>query len=157
MTEKVIIKKYPNRRLYDTRQSNYVSLNHLSDLIREGKQVEVIDASSNEDITCFILTQIILEEAKHSNILLPVSLLHLIIQYGETYLKEFFEKFLEVAIQGFIAYKTAFDEQFKSWLQMGINFSNLAPFSMNNPNPFEAFFNPFQDPTDNKKTETDSD
>ncbi|MFC1895401.1 polyhydroxyalkanoate synthesis regulator DNA-binding domain-containing protein [Thermodesulfobacteriota bacterium] len=123
--DKKRIKKYPNRRLYDTEKSTYISLAEVADLIRNGQQVEVIDTSDNEDITSLILTQIILEEARSRNVLLPASLLHLIIQYGEDLLRDFFDHYLEQTLKGFIAYKTAFDEQFNSWLKMGIDLSHL--------------------------------
>ncbi len=74
---KVVLKKYSNRRFYDTERNAYVTLNHVGDLIRQGRQVEVNDASTQEDVTAFVLTQIVLEEAKKKNLLLPVSLLHL--------------------------------------------------------------------------------
>ena len=91
---KVVLKKYPNRRLYDTERNAYVTLTHEGDLIRQGRQVEVIDASTHEDVTACVLTQIVLEEAKKKNLLLPGSLLHLFIRYGETVVNEFFEKYL---------------------------------------------------------------
>ena len=69
MTEKITLKKYANRRLYDTEQSHYVTLNQVADRIRRGQQVEVLDAKTKEDVTAFILTQILLEEAKNKNVL----------------------------------------------------------------------------------------
>ena len=81
MAERVLLKKYANRRLYDTEKSVYVTLSQVSDMIKEGRQVKVIDAKTEEDVTAFILTQIIVEEAKNKNSLLPVPLLHLIIEY----------------------------------------------------------------------------
>jgi len=64
MTEPLVFKKYANRRLYDTEKSAYVTLSELGDIIRSGRRVEVRDAQTKEDVTAFILTQIILEEAK---------------------------------------------------------------------------------------------
>ena len=64
MPNRVKLKKYANRRLYDMEKSKYVTLNQVADLIRQGRQVEVVDAKTKEDVTAFILTQIILEEAK---------------------------------------------------------------------------------------------
>jgi len=74
MPEKVLLKKYPNRRLYDTERSAYITLSQVSDIIREGRQVQVVDAKTEEDMTAFILTQIIVEEARKNNSLLPVTL-----------------------------------------------------------------------------------
>jgi len=88
--------------------------------------VEVIDASTQEDVTAFVLTQIVLEEAKKKNLLLPVSLLHLFIQYGETVLNEFFEKYLQQTLKSYLAYKASFDEQFTKWLDLGANLTGTA-------------------------------
>ncbi len=126
MAKKVILKKYANRRIYDTDKSAYITLQQVSDIIKDGRQVEVIDAQTQEDVTSFILTQIIVEEAKNNKTLLPVPLLHLVIQYGDGILSEFFEKYLEMTIRNYLAYKTAFDEQFRKWLEMGRDFSTLA-------------------------------
>jgi polyhydroxyalkanoate synthesis repressor PhaR len=126
MEGKVLLKKYPNRRLYDTERNAYVTLNHVGDLIRQGRQVEVIDASTQEDVTAFVLTQIVLEEAKKKNLLLPVSLLHLFIQYGDTVLNEFFEKYLQQTLRSYLAYKASFDEQFARWLDLGTNLTGTA-------------------------------
>ena len=103
MPERVLLKKYANRRLYDTEKSAYITLSQVSDIIREGRQVQVVDAKTEEDVTAFILTQIIVEEARKNNSLLPVTLLHLIIQYGETVLSEFFDKYLELTIRNYLA------------------------------------------------------
>ncbi|MBC2711593.1 MAG: hypothetical protein HGJ94_11585 [Desulfosarcina sp.] len=86
LTDPVFFKKYANRRLYNMSDSKYVTLGEMSELIRNGHEVKVIDAKTNADVTAFILTQIILEQAKHKNTLLPVPLLHLIIQYGDNVL-----------------------------------------------------------------------
>jgi polyhydroxyalkanoate synthesis repressor PhaR len=138
MSDKVKLKKYANRRLYDMGKSAYVTLNQVADLIRQGRRVEVIDAKSKEDVTASILNQIILEEAKNKNILLPVPVLHLIIQYGDNVLGEFFEKYLQQMIQTYLAHKHAVDDQFKKWLEMGQGFSNMAGLS-----PFKSFFDQF--------------
>lgn len=136
MAEKVTIKKYSNRRLYDTEKNAYVTLQEVADLIKEGRQVEVVDAQSGEYVTSFILTQIVLEEAKKKNLLLPVPLLHLIIRYGETTLNEFFDKYLQQVLQNYITYKSTVDDQFAKWLNLGTDiakeakksFAPLAPF-----------------------------
>jgi polyhydroxyalkanoate synthesis repressor PhaR len=119
MPGSIILKKYANRRLYDTEKSTYITLSQVSDMIREGRQVQVLDAKTEEDVTAFILTQIIVEEAKRNNSLLPVTLLHLIIQYGENVLSEFFDKYLELTIRNYLDYKAAYDQQFRKWLEMG--------------------------------------
>ena len=144
MTDPVILKKYANRRLYDTRSSQYVTLVEVADMIRGGQEVEVVDAKTGEDVTAFILTQIILESAKQRNILLPVPLLHLIIQYGENVLGEFFDKYLEQTINAYVSYKKEADDHFKKWLEVGMDLSEMAQQSMTRLNPFQAFFDQFQ-------------
>lgn len=71
----VIIRKYENRRLYDTTNSRYVNLEEVALLLQQGNDVQVVDASTNEDITRLILTQIIVEDAKAPNSAFPLDLL----------------------------------------------------------------------------------
>lgn len=123
----VTLKKYSNRRLYDTEASKYVTLDDVGDMIKAGRRVTILDAKTSEDVTAFILTQILLEETKKKNILLPVSVLHQIIQFGDNVLGEFFEKYLQRAIQNYLDYKQAFDSQMKQWLDMGMDMSKMAP------------------------------
>jgi len=71
----VIIKKYENRRLYDTSNSRYVNLEEIAQMVREGMDVQVLDATSGEDLTRLVLTQIIAENAKVSDSAFPVDML----------------------------------------------------------------------------------
>ena len=73
-----ILLQYANKRLYDPVKSKYVTLDQLAEMIRKGNRVEVFKAKTEEDVTAFILTQIVMEKAKNRNALLPVPLLHLI-------------------------------------------------------------------------------
>ncbi|TSA13049.1 MAG: transcriptional regulator [Deltaproteobacteria bacterium] len=143
MAETLLLKKYPNRRLYDTEKSAYVTLSQVAEMIKQGRQVEVRDVETKEDVTAFILTQIVFEEAKKKTTLLPVSLLYLIIRFGETVLSEFLEKYLEQTFNNYLAYKVAADEQFKNWLQLGMNFSNMAQQTMDGLAPFKPWVDAF--------------
>jgi len=87
--KELLLKKYTNRRLYDTEKSIYVTLDYVTEVIRNGRKIRVIDTKTKEDVTAAILTQIILEEARKKKYLLPMPLLHLIIQYGENILTDF--------------------------------------------------------------------
>lgn len=129
MSETILIKKYANRRLYNTWDSKYITLDQLSDLVRQGNEVQVVDAKSGADVTAFILTQIILEQSKE-NALLPVSLLHLIIRYGDNVLSEFFDKYLEQTIEVYMNYRATLDNYFKQWLDLGMDFSEKTQESM---------------------------
>jgi len=71
----IIIKKYPNRRLYDTSAGRYVNLDDVAVLIRQGADVQVVDARTGEDLTRVILTQIIVEDVKGQPAGLPLDLL----------------------------------------------------------------------------------
>ena len=143
MAEILRLKKYANRRLYDTEKSAYVTLNQVADAIKQGRLVEVIDAQTEEDVTAFILTQILLEASRRQNTLLPIPLLHLIIQHGENVLEEFFENYLQQTIQNYLDYKKAVDEQFKKWLELGMDLSEMAQKSMSGFNPFQSLFDQF--------------
>jgi polyhydroxyalkanoate synthesis repressor PhaR len=140
MAEKLVIKKYANRRLYDTEKSSYVTLELLANTIKQGRPVEVIDAKTNENVTSFVLTQIILEEARNKTFLLPSPLLHLMIQYGQNVLEGFFDKHLQLTIQSYLSYKSTVDDQFKKYLDMSLNFSGLAQKAFPSVTPFSPFF-----------------
>jgi polyhydroxyalkanoate synthesis repressor PhaR len=71
----VIIKKYENRRLYDTASSRYVNLDEVAQMVQEGREVQVFDAASGEDLTRLVLTQIIMEQAKAPGSAFPLDIL----------------------------------------------------------------------------------
>ena len=73
--QKILIKKYENRRLYDTTNSRYVNLEEVAQMIRDGVDVKVVDAASGEDLTRLVLTQIIVEDAKAPNSAFPLDIL----------------------------------------------------------------------------------
>ncbi|MCP4111593.1 MAG: polyhydroxyalkanoate synthesis repressor PhaR [Desulfobacteraceae bacterium] len=160
MPDKLVLKKYPNRRLYDTEKSTYVTLTQVADIIKQGRKVEVIDLKTNEDVTAFILTQIIMEQVKKNNSLLPVSLLHLIIRFGEGALSEFFEKYLEKSIESYLVYKKGVDDQFKICLELGMDFSSMAGRIITPFQPFAGLPSdetPTRDEVSDKKEEKDED
>ncbi len=97
----VTIKKYANRRLYNTATSSYVTLDHLSQMVKDGCDFVVYDARTDEDITRSVLTQIIVEEESKGQTLLPVSFLrHLISFYGDS-LQAVVPRYLEYSMQSF--------------------------------------------------------
>ncbi len=153
MDNVVVLKKYANRRIYDTEKSAYVTLAEVADYIRNGRQVKIHDAKTKDDVTAFILTQIILEEAKKKNALLPVPLLHMIIRYGDNLMGEFFEKYFSQTFQNFLAHKKAMDTHFKQWLEMGMHLSKITREQFKESNPFQPFFDPFSGHTKRKPDE----
>lgn len=96
-----IVKKYSNRRLYDTAESRYITLEDLADRIREGAEVRVQDAQDGSDITQVTLTQIILE-ARGGARLLPVPLLVQLIRLGDDALAEFFGRYVSWALSVYV-------------------------------------------------------
>ncbi len=126
MDKTILIKKYPNRRLYNTETSSYITIHDVAELIKEGNRVEVRDLTSEEDVTALVLTQIIMNKAKKNQELLPVSLLHLVIQFGENLLHEFFDKYLEKTMENYLIYRKAMDDQVNTYLDLGMDFSSMA-------------------------------
>jgi polyhydroxyalkanoate synthesis repressor PhaR len=78
---RIVIKKYANRRLYNTASSTYVTLEHLSEMVKEGVDFVVFDAKTNEDITRSVLTQIIFDEESRGQNLLPIQFLRQLIGF----------------------------------------------------------------------------
>ena len=136
----IIYKKYANRRIYDTQSSRYVTLDELADAIRQGRQVQIVDAKTKDDVTAFVLTQIVLEQAKRKNALLPSPVLHLIIRYGDNVLLDFFETYLQQIVHNYIQYKKSVDDQFQRWLDLGMGLSSQNPGESPELNPFAALF-----------------
>ena len=93
----VVIKKYGNRRLYNTRGSCYVNLDDIAALVRKGEEVRVIDAATGEDLTRVTLTQIITEDAKGSPTGLPLELLRQLIVASDEVRQEFLMWYLKSA------------------------------------------------------------
>ncbi len=145
------LKKYTNRRLYDTEKSVYVTIEYVTDVIRKGRPVQVTDAKTGEDVTPAILTQIVLEEARKKKFLLPPPLLYLIIQYGENVLTDFFEKYLEQTIRNYLLFRNMADDQFKKWLEYGENYSKMNPQSGAGLTPFKPLFDLFSADVSKKK------
>jgi polyhydroxyalkanoate synthesis repressor PhaR len=102
----VIIKKYGNRRLYDTAHSRYVNLDDIAGMVREGQQVQVADAKTGEDLTRVTLTQIITEDAKDTPTGLPLELLRQLIVASDQTRQEFIMWYLKSA---FDTYQTVQD------------------------------------------------
>jgi polyhydroxyalkanoate synthesis repressor PhaR len=154
MEEKVLLlKKYTNRRLYDTEKSIYVTLDYVTDVIRQGRKIKVVDAKTGEDFTSAILTQIVLEEARKKKFLLPPPLLYLIIQYGENVLTDFFEKYLEQTIKNYLLFRGMADDQFKKMLEYGENYSRMNPQAMAGLSSFKSILDLFNPPAGENKQE----
>jgi polyhydroxyalkanoate synthesis repressor PhaR len=128
-TGKVTIKKYANRRLYDTESSTYITLDRLAHMVREGREFEVVDAKSGEDITRQVLTQIIVdEEARGGEKMLPINFLkQLIGLYGNS-MQNFVPSYLEAAMDAFQRNQSAVRDAFGGNMFADIAKRNMAMF-----------------------------
>ena len=105
---KVTIKKYANRRLYDTESSTYITLDRLAQMVREGREFEVVDAKTGEEITRQVLTQIIVdEEARGGATMLPINFLKQIIGLYGNSMQTMVPQYLEAAMDAFQRNQTA--------------------------------------------------
>lgn len=119
----VVIKKYANRRLYNTANSAYVTLDHLSEMVRAGVDFVVQDAKSGEDITRSVLTQIIFEQESRGQALLPVQFLRKLIRFYGDQMQGFLPAYLEMSMETF----TKGQEQFRDQLSRAWTGGATAP------------------------------
>jgi polyhydroxyalkanoate synthesis repressor PhaR len=112
--QKVVIKKYANRRLYNTASSSYVTLDHLSDMVKEGVDFVVYDAKTNDDITRSVLTQIIFEEENRGGgqNLLPIQFLRQLIGFYGNSMQAFLPSYLEMSLESFTKQQERMRTQF---------------------------------------------
>ena len=126
---KVTIKKYANRRLYDTESSTYITLDRLAAMVREEREFEVVDAKTGEDITRQVLTQIIVdEEARGGSTLLPVNFLKQIIGLYGNSMQGIVPEYLEAAMDEFQRNQRAMRNAFGGNVLADIAKRNMALF-----------------------------
>lgn len=151
----VVIKKYANRRLYNTRSSSYITLEHLAKMTREGIDFKVLDAKTGVDITHQILTQIIMEEEASGEHMLPVNFLRQLIgMYGNS-MQSLIPHYLEASMDNFSANQAKLHKAFED--SLGNN--PLAKLAQQNMAMFKAAASAFMpggekavDPADNAPT-----
>ena len=142
----IVIKKYSNRRLYDTSNRKYITLQEISDLIKGGSEVKVIDTQSGEDISKLILIQVVLESEKNKEDILPVSFLHMLIKYGNKIARDFFENSFLMMFQPYLSFQDSLKKNLQMWQGSGIS-----PAGMNFPVSYENFFKEKENKVDNQK------
>ena len=125
MSSKRVIKKYPNRRLYDTQISSYITVEDVRQLIVDGELFEVIDARSGEDLTRQVMLQIITEHEQDGEPMLSTQLLSQIIRFYGDSLQGYMGSYLEQSMQAFM------DQQQQFRKQMG-NMIGQSPWTMMN-------------------------
>lgn len=114
----VIIKRYGNRRLYNTETGTYVTYQDLIAIIRAGHDIQVIDSTSQADVTKAVLMQAILEEEKNTN-LLPLPFLFQILRSREDSIQDFLKNHLAASFEAYLKTKEEFDRRFRSFLELG--------------------------------------
>src|ERR1700752_1763454 len=109
-----VIKRYSNRKLYDTQESRYVTLDELEELIRAGKEISVVDVSNGEDLTSVTLAQIILEKERTHRTALPTAFLHQLIKHGEAW-QDFVQKSMKSSLEGIVSSQREMERIFQDW------------------------------------------
>lgn len=109
-----VIKRYSNRKLYDTQESRYVTLEEIEEMIRSGREIVVVDAASGEDLTSVTLTQIILENERTHRASLPASFLHQLIKHGEAW-QEFIARSMRSSLEGIVSSQRDMERFFRDW------------------------------------------
>ncbi len=117
----IIIKRYTNRRLYNSAQKEYVSYQELAKIIRDGTDVKVIDSKTKEDVTKAVLIQVILEEEKNDRTVLPTDFLFQVLRSRDDSLQEFFKNHLSASFAAYLKTKEEFDNRFRSVLEMAFS------------------------------------
>jgi polyhydroxyalkanoate synthesis repressor PhaR len=151
-SQTVVVKKYANRRLYNTESSSYITLDNLAEMVRQGRDFVVYDAKTGEDITRGVLTQIIVEEeGKQGQNLLPTAFLRQLIGFYGDQVQSLVPKYLEQALGAFGHQQ----EQMRAAMQKTMGgmfpFGNMEEVSRQNMAMMEramSFFTPFYRPAD---------
>ena len=158
--EPTVIKKYANRRLYDTGRSSYVTLDDLCIMVKEGHDFVVYDAKSGNDITRQVLTQIIVDQESRGQNLLPTNFLRQLIGFYGDNLQPLVPNYLEQTMQSFVTNHQRFTEQLNSIGPMGMfPMGNLEEIKKQNMAMFEnamKVFTPFSGQNNQQSSSTDT-
>ncbi|KZD08343.1 polyhydroxyalkanoate synthesis repressor PhaR [Oceanibaculum pacificum] len=143
----ITIKKYANRRLYNTATSSYVTLDHLCQMVKDGVDFQVFDAKTGEDITHSVLTQIIFEEEGKGQSLLPISFLRMLISFYGDSLQWVLPKYLEHTMSSFARnqdrMRSYVDNAFGGLFPFGTNLEEMGKQNMAMLEGAMRMFNPF--------------
>lgn len=147
--EPVIIKKYANRRLYNTETSSYITLDALCEMVKQGKDFLVYDAKSGDDLTRSVLTQIIMEEEAKGHNLLPIRFLRQLIQFYDNKMQSVVPRYLEMSLENFSKNQQEFQKTIEQALSQltpdkGERPKNLEELVRQNYQRFENMVRVFQ-------------
>jgi len=109
-----VIKRYSNRKLYDTQESRYVTLEEIEEMIRAGREIAVVDAASGEDLTSVTLAQIILENERNHRAALPTAFLHQLIKHREAW-QDFVQRSMKSSLEGIVSSQREVERIFQDW------------------------------------------
>ena len=152
-TSPIIIKKYANRRLYNTDTSAYITLDDLAKMTRDGREFQVVDAKTGEDITHNVLTQIIMDEEGRGQTMLPAGFLRqLISMYGDS-MQAMVPQYLEASMEAFRRNQ----EQFREALEGAITSGPFAEIAKRNLAMFDAAASAFRPKPAAKKNDPKDD
>jgi polyhydroxyalkanoate synthesis repressor PhaR len=152
----ITIKKYANRRLYNTATSSYVTLDHLCQMVKEGIEFTVYDAKTSEDITRSVLTQIIVEEEAKGQNLLPISFLRQLIRFYGDSMQWLVPRYLELTMQAFAANQDEMRRNLQEAFGGLFPFGGFEEMSKQNMAMFEKamrMFSPFPAPANTGRDE----
>ncbi len=117
-SDSLVIKRYGNRRLYNTETKTYVNYSDLAKIVRDGNDVQVIDSTTKEDVTKAVLIQVILEEEKNNKTVLPTQFLFQLLRSREDSMQDFFKNHLSASFNAYLKTKEEFDNRFRTMLEM---------------------------------------
>src|SRR6266446_7818897 len=122
-----VIKRYSNRKLYDTQESRYVTLEEIEEMVRNGKEISVVDAATGEELTSVTLTQIILENERNHRSALPAAFLHQLVKHGEAW-QDFIQRSMKSSLEGVVSNQREMERVFREWAsRAGWGFGASAP------------------------------
>jgi polyhydroxyalkanoate synthesis repressor PhaR len=117
-SSQLVIKRYGNRRLYNTETKTYVSYSDLAQIVRDGSDIQVIDSTTKEDVTKAVLIQMILEEEKNNKTVLPTEFLFQLLRVREGSMQDFIKNHLSASFNAYLKTKEEFDNRFRTMLEM---------------------------------------
>ncbi len=156
----ITIKKYANRRLYNTATSSYVTLDHLCQMVQEGVEFMVYDAKTGEDITRSVLTQIIVEEESKGQNLLPIKFLRQLISYYGNSMQWMVPGYLDQMMEAFTMNQDRMRQSMQETFGGVFPFTNLEEMGKQNLAAFEQamrMFSPFNMEAANKQPSAEPD
>jgi len=141
-SQPIIIKKYANRRLYDTSDSRYINLEDIAAMIRNGKDVQVVDAGTGEDLTRVTLTQIIVDDARQQPSGLPLELLRQLIVTSDRVGQEFILWYLKSAYDAYQKVQSTFQTRISEMQSAALSPLNMVKNFIRQPSQPEPHDSP---------------